>query len=285
MHDSLNSRSSTAPGARKPNVSNAKETRVDFQCMISRVLSLCSRRLSKKSVSLLARVVQFDTIVQFGTSLSSLAQSLIISLWLDPVDCHDYPSRGYLIPWTATTILVVDTTLYLVSIIFCIFFSDKEVNQAARDSDDTLVCCVENTVEDRIMDSGASFQATLFAKKSVRDVILKTSFGTSWTLKDVRYIPNLKRRLISVGQLDEEGYHVGFIDQQWKVTKGSLVVAHGNKYGSLYMVEDWWFEEAEESFLHNVREDKETVKRSYGKYNANLQEKCLKFDNGGEYSS
>nr|GEU90206.1 retrovirus-related Pol polyprotein from transposon TNT 1-94 [Tanacetum cinerariifolium] len=61
-------------------------------------------------------------------------------------------------------------------------------------------------------------------------------FGNSWTLKDVRYILGLKRRLIFVGQLDEEGYHVGFGDQQWKVTKGSLVVARGNKRGSLYMV-------------------------------------------------
>ncbi|GKE13324.1 retrovirus-related pol polyprotein from transposon TNT 1-94, partial [Tanacetum coccineum] len=41
----------------------------------------------------------------------------------------------------------------------------------------------------------------------VGDVVLKTSFGTSWTLTDVRYIPGLKRMLISVGQLDEEGYH------------------------------------------------------------------------------
>nr|GEX48084.1 retrovirus-related Pol polyprotein from transposon TNT 1-94 [Tanacetum cinerariifolium] len=40
----------------------------------------------------------------------------------------------------------------------------------------------------------------------VRDVVLKTSFGTSWTLKDVRYIPVLKRWLILIGQLDEEGY-------------------------------------------------------------------------------
>nr|GEY89640.1 hypothetical protein [Tanacetum cinerariifolium] len=37
--------------------------------------------------------------------------------------------------------------------------------------------------------------------------------------------------------LDEEGYYIGFGDQQWKVTKGSLVVAHRNKCGSLYMVE------------------------------------------------
>ncbi|GJU45327.1 putative ribonuclease H-like domain-containing protein [Tanacetum coccineum] len=131
--------------------------------------------------------------------------------------------------------------------------------QDITDYDDALVCCVENTVEDRIMDSGASFHFT-FCKEElekfrlrsgkvrladdktidivgVGDVVLKTSFGTSWTLKDVRYIPSQKRRLISVGQLDEKVNHVGFGDQQWKVTKGSLVVARGNKRGSLYMVE------------------------------------------------
>ncbi|GJR94991.1 hypothetical protein Tco_1455474 [Tanacetum coccineum] len=37
---------------------------------------------------------------------------------------------------------------------------DKVVNMAAGDSDDTLVCCIENTIEDRIIDSGASFHAT-----------------------------------------------------------------------------------------------------------------------------
>ncbi|GJU59775.1 retrovirus-related pol polyprotein from transposon TNT 1-94 [Tanacetum coccineum] len=161
--------------------------------------------------------------------------------------------------------------------------------QAAIDSDDTLVCCVENTVKDRIMDFGALFHATYCKEElerfklrsgkvcladdktldiaGVGDVVLKTSFGTSWTLKDVRYIPSLKRRLISVGQLDEEGYHVGFGDQQLKVTKGSPVVVRRNKCGSLYMVEDWWFEEAEESFFHNVSEDKETTRIAAGVMN------------------
>ncbi|GKE83304.1 hypothetical protein Tco_1553304, partial [Tanacetum coccineum] len=114
-------------------------------------------------------------------------------------------------------------------------------------------------VEDRIMDFGVSFHATYCKEELERfklrsgkvrlvddktlditgigDVVLKTSFGTSWTLKDVRYILSLKRRLISFGQLVKEGYHVGFRDQQWKVTKGSLVVPYGNKRGSLYMVE------------------------------------------------
>nr|GEV69124.1 hypothetical protein [Tanacetum cinerariifolium] len=157
---------------------------------------------------------------------------------------------------------------------------DKEVNQAARDSDDALVCCVKNTIKDLIMDSSASFHATYYKKELER---FKLRSGE--ILKDVRNIPSVKRRLISVGQLDEEGYHVGFGDQQWKVTKGSLVVAHGNKRGSLYMVKVQpegigavingsgstavWFGEAEESFLHNISEDKETVKvrasKSYGR--------------------
>ncbi|GKB43623.1 retrovirus-related pol polyprotein from transposon TNT 1-94 [Tanacetum coccineum] len=78
---------------------------------------------------------------------------------------------------------------------------DKEVNMAAGDSDDALVCCVENTVEDRIMDSGASFHATYCKEElerfklrsgkvrladdktldiaAIGDVVLKTSFGTN----------------------------------------------------------------------------------------------------------
>ncbi|GJW41990.1 hypothetical protein Tco_0070789 [Tanacetum coccineum] len=159
-------------------------------------------------------------------------------------------------------------------------------------------------VKDHIMDSDASFHANYCKEELERfklrsgkvrladdktldiagigDVVLKTSFGTSWTLKDVTYIPSLKRRLILIGQLDEEGYHVGFGDQQWKVTKGSLVVAHVNKSGSLYMVEVnpegigtiingsgsavVWFGEAEESFLHNVSEDKETTEVGESSY-------------------
>ncbi|GJS32704.1 hypothetical protein Tco_0531086 [Tanacetum coccineum] len=39
-------------------------------------------------------------------------------------------------------------------------YRDKKVNMAAGDFGDALVCCVENTVKDRIMDYGASFHAT-----------------------------------------------------------------------------------------------------------------------------
>ncbi|GKD17652.1 hypothetical protein Tco_1206810 [Tanacetum coccineum] len=88
--------------------------------------------------------------------------------------------------------------------------SDKEVNQAARDSDDALVCCIKNTIKDRIMDYGASFCATYCKEElerfklrsgkvcladgktldiaGVGDVVPKTSFGTNYTLKDVRIV-------------------------------------------------------------------------------------------------
>ncbi|GKA04547.1 hypothetical protein Tco_0683667 [Tanacetum coccineum] len=78
---------------------------------------------------------------------------------------------------------------------------DKEVNMAAGDYNDALVCCIENTIDGRIMDSGASFHATYCKEELERfklrsgkvrladdktldiacvgDVVLKTSFGTS----------------------------------------------------------------------------------------------------------
>ena len=142
----------------------------------------------------------------------------------------------------------------------------KEVNMAADFEDDALICCVENSTESWIMDSGASFHAShsrsvmqnfrqykgkvrLADDKSlditgVGDVVLKTTLGTNWTLKNVKFIPDLKRMLISVGQLDDEGHHVTFGDHQWKVKKGSLVIAKGQKRGTLYMVEVFDNEEA-----------------------------------------
>nr|GEU91792.1 RNA-directed DNA polymerase, eukaryota [Tanacetum cinerariifolium] len=94
----------------------------------------------------------------------------------------------------------------------------------------TLKSCLYYTT--MIRDSGASFNAT-YCKEELERFNLRSGK----TLKDVKYISSQNKRLIFVGQLDEEGYHVGFRDQQWKVTKGSLVVACGNKCESLYMVE------------------------------------------------
>ncbi|KAD4889467.1 hypothetical protein E3N88_21540 [Mikania micrantha] len=138
----------------------------------------------------------------------------------------------------------------------------KEVNAATECSEDeALICCVENTAESWIMDLGASFHATFSTKRmknlktgnfgKVRlannqtlditgkgDIDLRTSLGTIWTLTDVRVIPDLRKMLISIGKLDDEGLEVHFGGGQWKVVKGNLVISRGKKRGSLYMVED-----------------------------------------------
>ena len=97
---------------------------------------------------------------------------------------------------------------------------NREVNATTDDSEDTFICCVENSVEYWILDSGASFHATYNMKiiKNLRignfgkvrlvdhctldiigigDIDVKTSLGTTWTLRDVWVIPSLKKMLIS----------------------------------------------------------------------------------------
>ena len=66
------------------------------------------------------------------------------------------------------------------------------------------------------------------------DVCIKTTSGSQWTLEDVRYIPGIKKNLISVGQLDSMGYVVEFWKGSWKIVKGAMVVARGTKSGTLY---------------------------------------------------
>lgn len=53
-------------------------------------------------------------------------------------------------------------------------------------------------------------------------------------MNDVRYIPGLRKNLISVGQLDSTGYEVYLGKGSWKIIKGAMVVARGTKAGTLY---------------------------------------------------
>ena len=97
------------------------------------------------------------------------------------------------------------------------------------------------------MDSGASFHSTnrrdllhnYVAIENARLYLADDSFlnimGKSevhirtenglWKLQEVRHVPDLKRNLISMGQIDNEGYTTVFGGGQWKVVKGAMVVA------------------------------------------------------------
>ena len=121
-----------------------------------------------------------------------------------------------------------------------------------------MILSLENIIDAWLVDSGASFHATPDKKhfhdyvqgdfgqvrlgddktcKIVRMgiVFIEQQNGSQWLLKELRHVLDLKKNLISTGQLGGEGCVTTFTDKTWKVTKGSLVIAKGGKVGTLYL--------------------------------------------------
>ena len=67
------------------------------------------------------------------------------------------------------------------------------------------------------------------------DIQILLPNGFVWLLEKVQHIPDLRRNLISIEQLDDEGHVILFVSGTWKVTKKAKVLAHGKKTGTLYM--------------------------------------------------
>ena len=68
------------------------------------------------------------------------------------------------------------------------------------------------------------------------DILLSIEGGAQFLLQDVRHVPKLKRILIFVSQLYAQGF-LTLLTDTWKITKGSMIIAKGNKVGNLYVVE------------------------------------------------
>jgi len=68
----------------------------------------------------------------------------------------------------------------------------------------------------------------------IGDVCVQTNTGFTLTLKDVRHVPDLCLNLIFVHALDLAEFQNNFVDGKWKLTKGSLMVARGAVYSTLY---------------------------------------------------
>ena len=68
----------------------------------------------------------------------------------------------------------------------------------------------------------------------IGDICIQTSMGCTLTLKDARHIPDLCLNLISMHVLDKVEYNHFINSGNWKLTKGSLVVARGILCCSLY---------------------------------------------------
>ncbi|KAK0606563.1 hypothetical protein LWI29_000689 [Acer saccharum] len=72
--------------------------------------------------------------------------------------------------------------------------------------------------------------------EGIGSVAIRMYDGLVTVLKDVRYVPNLKRNFISLGVLDEEGYCYEAERGILKVSRESLVILRGEKRNCLYVL-------------------------------------------------
>jgi len=70
--------------------------------------------------------------------------------------------------------------------------------------------------------------------KGIGTILIKMFDGMEQELKDVRYIPQLKRNLISVDALKALSLEVSIRDGVLKMVKGSIVVLKGVQHNYLY---------------------------------------------------
>ncbi|KAK3019909.1 hypothetical protein RJ639_004004 [Escallonia herrerae] len=78
---------------------------------------------------------------------------------------------------------------------------------------------------------GNGYRCSVVGNETVE---IKLSNGRTLVLKDVRHIPELQKNLISVSGLDRKGYFMTFSEKQWKMIKGLMVVARGERVGTIY---------------------------------------------------
>ena len=70
--------------------------------------------------------------------------------------------------------------------------------------------------------------------EGIRTIKIKMLDGMVRELKKVRYVPQLKRNLISIGALKTLGLEVSIKDGILKMTKGSLMILKGVCQNNLY---------------------------------------------------
>jgi len=67
----------------------------------------------------------------------------------------------------------------------------------------------------------------------IGNLCLQTNMGVQLLLKGVKHAPDVRFNLIYVQMLDDGGYDSHFGSRRWKLTKGNLVVARGEKIAKL----------------------------------------------------
>ena len=66
------------------------------------------------------------------------------------------------------------------------------------------------------------------------EVPIRLPNGNTITLHQVQHVPDLKRSLVSIGMLAEDGYKTTLHESTWVISRGNLKIGSGHKYNNLY---------------------------------------------------
>jgi hypothetical protein len=70
--------------------------------------------------------------------------------------------------------------------------------------------------------------------KGIGKIRFKLHNGSARVLKEVRYVPDMKKNLISLGVLESKGYKITMENGIMKVISGALVVMKATRQNNLY---------------------------------------------------
>ncbi|KAG8478329.1 hypothetical protein CXB51_028050 [Gossypium anomalum] len=112
-------------------------------------------------------------------------------------------------------------------------------NLADESSDDFLLVSTSDnskltSVEDGFVRMGNDSSSKLIGIGTVK---IKMHDGTIRTLSDVRYVPNLRKNLISLSTLDLKGCRINIESSGIKVSHKAFILLKGKRTGSIYILE------------------------------------------------
>ncbi|GKC51365.1 zinc finger, CCHC-type containing protein, partial [Tanacetum coccineum] len=99
--------------------------------------------------------------------------------------------------------------------------SDSSDDEGNAYFEEALVVVGNDEMTELVMDSGDNRTCTI---KGTGKLKIQLHNGSSFILEDVRYVPRLRRNLITLGTLEKEGYTVKMQMSRIKVIKGCRVM-------------------------------------------------------------
>ncbi|KAM1559758.1 hypothetical protein ACFX1X_003072 [Malus domestica] len=111
--------------------------------------------------------------------------------------------------------------------------------------------------------------------QGIGSIRIKHHDGVIRELHGVRYVPNLKKNLISLGTLESQGYKFYSDNNVLKVAKGALVTMKGLHNGLLYMLRGNTLENGVVMVADEVQSDKSDLSALWNMRLGHVGEKTL----------